>query len=82
MKQPLHEIVRHALEEYMQTLDGDDPRDLYHLVMHEVERPLLECALQHCNGNQSRVALCLGLSRGTLRKKLREHALINEDEAT
>ncbi len=75
---PLHEIVRHALDEYMQTLEGDDPRNLYAMVLREVERPLLECALLHCNDNQSRAAQCLGLSRGTLRKKLREHGLIQD----
>ncbi len=72
---PLHEAVRNALEEYMQTLEGDEPRELYAMVMREVERPLLECALRHCSGNQTRVAQCLGVSRGTLRKKLREHDL-------
>ena len=77
MSRPLHETVRLALKDYMLTLEGDDPSDLYALVMREVERPLLECALQHCAGNQSRAAQCLGLSRGTLRKKLREHALVD-----
>lgn len=75
---PLHETVRSALKEYMRTLGGDDPRDLYAMVMREVERPLLECALEHCAGNQTRAAQCLGLNRGTLRKKLREHDLIQD----
>lgn len=77
---PLHETVRSALEEYILTLDGDDPTDLYAMVMREVERPLLECALRHCAGNQTRTAQCLGLNRGTLRKKLREHNLTPEGE--
>ena len=72
---PLHETVRAALKEYMQTLEGDDPTELYAMVMREVERPLLECALEHCACNQTRTAQCLGLNRGTLRKKLREHGL-------
>ena len=78
LNRPLHDVVREALEDYMSTLDGDDPHDLYAMVMREVERPLLECALNHCGGNQSRAAQCLGLSRGTLRKKLREHGLMND----
>ena len=77
---PLHETVRIALKEYMLTLEGDDPTELYAMVMREVERPLLECALQHCEGNQTRAAQCLGLNRGTLRKKLREHGLNGEIE--
>lgn len=75
---PLHETVRSALKEYMLTLEGDDPSDLYAMVIREVERPLLECALEHCAGNQTRAAQCLGLNRGTLRKKLREHDLIQD----
>jgi len=77
---PLHEIVRSALKDYIQTLEGDDPSELYAMVMREVERPLLECALQHCEGNQTRAAQCLGLNRGTLRKKLREHGLNQDSE--
>ena len=77
---PLHETVRNALKEYMQTLEGDDPTELYAMVMREVERPLLECALEHCAGNQTRAAQCLGLNRGTLRKKLREHGLNHDSD--
>jgi len=77
---PLHETVRNALKEYMLTLEGDDPTELYAMVMREVERPLLECVLQHCEGNQTRSAQCLGLNRGTLRKKLREHGLNGDTE--
>lgn len=72
---PLHEAVRSALEHYWRTLEGDEPRDLYALVLREVERPLLECAMRHCENNQTRAAACLGINRGTLRKKLREHGL-------
>ena len=77
---PLHETARNALKEYMQTLEGDDPTELYAMVMREVERPLLECALEHCAGNQTRTAQCLGLNRGTLRKKLREHGLNHDTD--
>jgi Fis family transcriptional regulator len=31
--------------------------------------------LRHCRGNQSRAASILGISRGTLRKKLVEYRL-------
>ena len=61
---PLHETVRDALKEYMLTLEGDDPTELYAMVMREVERPLLECALQHCEGNQTRAAQCLAAQPG------------------
>jgi Fis family transcriptional regulator len=38
--------------------------------MNEVERPMIESVLEHTQGNQSAAASILGISRGTLRKKL------------
>ncbi len=72
---PLHQAVHTALEHYWVTLEGDEPRDLYALVLREVERPLLECTMRYCQNNQTRAAACLGINRGTLRKKLREYGL-------
>lgn len=67
--------VRDAVDEYLQHLDGAQATDLYALVLREVERPLLECALHHSHGNQSKAATLLGVSRTTLRKKLQDHGL-------
>nr|WP_197495992.1 helix-turn-helix domain-containing protein [Acidihalobacter yilgarnensis] len=72
---PLSDAVRISLEHYFQALDGHEPSDLYRLVLAEVERPLLEAVLIQCRGNQCRAASYLGISRGTLRKKLLDHGL-------
>ncbi|MDD3608145.1 MAG: helix-turn-helix domain-containing protein [Halothiobacillaceae bacterium] len=72
---PLHAAVSQALRHYLDTLEGEMPSNLYELVIREVERPLLEIVMQRCDGNQSRASQALGINRGTLRKKLREHAL-------
>ena len=70
---PLSECIRDALDAYFAVLDGHETAGLYQLVIREVERPLLEAVLAHTNQNQSLAAQMLGMSRGTLRKKLREH---------
>ena len=70
---PLSECIRDALDAYFVVLDGHETAGLYQLVIREVERPLLEAVLAHTNQNQSLAAQMLGMSRGTLRKKLREH---------
>ena len=49
---------------------------LYGRVIQEVEAPLLSLVMKACNGNQLRAADVLGLNRNTLRKKLRDHGLI------
>jgi Fis family transcriptional regulator, factor for inversion stimulation protein len=73
---PLHECVSEALEGYFAALDGQAPVGLYDFVMAEVERPLLKAVMQQVAGNQSRAAEMLGLNRGTLRKKLKYHGLL------
>ncbi len=54
---------------------GAQVQELLRIVLAEVERPLLVEVMAHVQGNQSRAAELLGLSRTTLRKKLREHGL-------
>lgn len=68
--EPLRECVRVAMEQYFVHMSGYRPKNVYRMVMDEVERPLFESVMRHCGGNQSRAAEVLGISRGTLRKKL------------
>lgn len=74
--QSLGDSVRHSLRQYFSQLDGQTPANLYGLVLAEVERPLLEMVLQLTNGNQSKAAIVLGISRGTLRKKMAIYGLL------
>lgn len=69
-KEPLRECVRDALNNYFNYLDGHQAADLYQLVLSEVELPLFERVMQYTEGNQTRAAALLGISRSTLRKKL------------
>lgn len=75
--QPLHDSVRQALEYYFAQLKGKIPENLYELVLAEVEVPLLESVMAFTRGNQSRAAILLGLSRGTLRKKLKIYGMLD-----
>ena len=72
----LRKSVGSALQEYLDNLDGVDPSNLYEMVITEIEKPLLETVMKHCENNQSKAASCLGINRGTLRKKLREYQII------
>lgn len=73
----LSENVKYSLQNYIAELDGELPANLYELVLQQVEKPLLETVMQHLEGNQSKAAQCLGLNRGTLRKKLLAYDLMD-----
>lgn len=75
-KGPLATCVKTALERYFHDLDGEKPAgDLYEMVIHEVERPLLDIVMKHVKSNQCKAADMLGINRNTLRKKLKLHGL-------
>ena len=72
----LSQSVEVAVSGYLESLEGETACDLYATVLAEVERPLLSCVLAYVGGNQSRAASMLGMSRGTLRKKLKGYGII------
>jgi Fis family transcriptional regulator len=46
------------------------------MVIHAVEKPLLEAVMREAQGNQLRASEMLGINRNTLRKKLLTHGLL------
>jgi Fis family transcriptional regulator len=68
---PLRRHTERVLHDYFSNLNGHRPARLYDLVLREVEEPLLRAVLAYAQGNQSRAAVILGITRTTLRKKLR-----------
>ena len=62
--------VQHELRRYFDLLDGEEPSNVYHLVMRQAEHALIESVMQECGGNQSKATKWLGISRGNLRNKL------------
>ena len=75
---PLRDQVRESLRIYFHNLGGQAPTHLYDLVLSEVEAPLLEIVMAFVDGNQTKAAAILGLNRGTLRKKLRQHGFLDK----
>lgn len=72
---PLSHYVAYSLDGFFKALNGHAPKDLYGMILDQVEAPLLRATLKYCGGNQSRAASVLGLNRATLRKKLRHHKI-------
>jgi len=70
--QSLREHVLKTLNYYFESLDGKEPIGIKSLVLEEVESAAYEAVMRLTKGNQSRGAILMGVSRGTLRTKL-EH---------
>ena len=75
---PLRDSAAEAIAHFLSTLDGEACSDLYDMVLHQVEEPLLRAVMEYSQQNQSHASAMLGLNRGTLRKKLRQHGLLSE----
>lgn len=71
----LRESVKQSVSNYLAQLNGQDPTDLYELVLSEVEAPLLDEVMTYTRGNQTRAANMMGINRGTLRKKLKKYGM-------
>jgi Fis family transcriptional regulator len=72
---PLCVHVKQKVDQYFLHLNGHDAVGLHAMVLAEVEKPLLQAALEHSGYNQTKAAKALGLSRSTLRKKLEHYGL-------
>ncbi|KIT18192.1 sigma-54-dependent Fis family transcriptional regulator [Jannaschia aquimarina] len=67
----LSEAVARHLRRYFDLQEGQlPPPGLYQRVLREIERPLIEIALDATGGNQARCADLMGINRNTLRKKI------------
>ncbi len=71
----IRQCVFEVLEAFFDDMGDHTPDNVYQMVLKEVERPMLEVVLRRTRGNQTRASEILGINRGTLRKKLREHGL-------
>ena len=77
----LRDSVSTAVRAYLDQLDGQLTSDVYQMVLTEVEAPLLEEIMQYTRNNQTKASRMLGLNRGTLRKKLKQYGLLQDNGA-
>jgi len=72
LRENVTEVIRH----YFDCLKGEEPRHVYDFFLDEIEEPLLAAVMKFTDGNQSEAARMLGLSRGTLRAKLKKFGML------
>ncbi len=63
--------IEAELQNYETLMEGECATDLHRMVMDQAEQAVINYALRRSEGNQSQAACMLGISRGTLRKKIR-----------
>ena len=68
--------VGRSLSRYFENIENEAVTNLHHLVISEVESPLIEAVMGYCGHNQSKASIMLGLNRGTLRTKLKLYDLL------
>lgn len=70
----LSQQVIQAVKGYLNAVNGKSTNlNLYQLIVEEVEAPLFRTVMEMTRYNQSKAARVLGVSRGTLRTKLKRY---------
>ena len=70
----LSQQVVGAVKGYLSAVNNKDANlNLYQLIVEEVEAPLFRTVMELTRYNQSKAARVLGVSRGTLRTKLKRY---------
>jgi two-component system, NtrC family, nitrogen regulation response regulator GlnG len=75
---PVGEMPTWNLAARIEQLLADGQKDVHGRLLREVEFELLTRALRHAHGHQVQTSELLGISRSTLRIKLREHGIALE----
>ena len=68
----LENYIEFKLGEFVKGMKNSSAKNLHHMLISAVERPLISLVLKETNGNQIQAAQLLGVNRNTLRKKITE----------
>lgn len=69
----LQDLVYGLVTRFLSENKSKSINDLYDMILCEVEPPLLQAVMEKRRGNQLQAAKMLGISRGTIRKKLQRY---------
>ena len=66
----LEEVIGNKLRASLAQMEVQELDNLYDMVLHQMERPLINIVLEKTRNNQVQAAEILGINRNTLRKKI------------
>lgn len=72
-EQGLQENIYQLVTRFLAENKSKSIDNLYDMILQEVEPPLLKAVMEKKRGNQLQAAKTLGISRGTIRKKLHRY---------
>lgn len=70
---PLEIAIREQLDRYFEDLGQSTANDILAMVSQCVENTVIQVALERTENNQTKAADLLGITRGTLRKKIQTY---------
>lgn len=76
MNTSIVECVRRNVKQYLANLNGKRPDNMYDTILKEVEPSLLKVIMEYAESNQTKAAIYLGISRGSMRKKLKRYGFL------
>ena len=66
----IYSFLRHKMEVFFSAHDDAvPPRDVYKMVVDEVERAVIDSTMEYVNYNKSKASEIIGINRNTLYKK-------------
>lgn len=71
----LKDYTRHTIKDYLSKLKGHQINNLYDFVIDEIEKGIILEVMEFTNNNQTKASEILGITRTTLRNKIRKHQL-------
>ncbi len=72
----LSAVVKKEAKLFIKNMNGNGKSSKMHsLFLNDTERTLIDTVLDSCNGNVTKSASFLGISRGTLIKRIKEYDL-------
>jgi len=76
-RQSLQECTRDTIHQYLNNMKGHQAQNLHAYIMDEIEKGLIREVLQFTAGHLSQSSKILGITRTTLRNKIRKHQLLD-----
>ena len=72
----LSAVVKKEAKLFIKNMNGNGEKSkMYSLFLNDTEKTLIETVLETCNGNVTKCSNFLGISRGTLIKRIKEYGI-------